>query len=108
MDSVRPFGGKWWDPCNLWNAIWHVGQIKALPPFKTSLDYQILKFLFCFDCFDRSMTVRAYDAVCWYEALKVFPNTNTKAFNRCTGQAASLVKQITSDSEAMVRVIANI
>ncbi len=39
------------------------------------------------------MIVRSYDAVCWYEALKQFPNTNVSMFKECGGQA-----QFTLDS----------
>jgi len=31
--------------------------------------------------------VTAMDSVCWYENLRVFPDTDTKGFNGCTGQA---------------------
>jgi len=32
------------------------------------------------------MSIRAYDAVCWYENLKQFPNTHAKEYNKCGGQ----------------------
>lgn len=42
----------------------------------------------------REMVTRGYDSVCWYENLKSFPETNTKGFNQCVGQAAQTQKFI--------------
>jgi len=37
--------------------------------------------------FGMTMCVRAYDAVCWYEHLKQFPETHSDTYNKCQGQA---------------------
>ncbi|CAL8110969.1 unnamed protein product [Orchesella dallaii] len=47
-----------------------------------------------------AMSVRAYDAVCWYVNLVQFPNTNSDAFMNCVGQAQSVVSQLHSDDDA--------
>ncbi|CAL8068382.1 unnamed protein product [Orchesella dallaii] len=37
--------------------------------------------------FGMHMSSQAYEAVCWYEYQKIFPNTNTKAYTQCTTQS---------------------
>lgn len=46
------------------------------------------------------MTTQSYDAVCWYEYLKVFPETDSKGFlQQCSGQAKAKQEQIQNPSE---------
>lgn len=46
------------------------------------------------------MLVKAYDAVCWFEALKKFPDTKVEMFNECGGSA-----QFTVDLNSAARKI---
>ncbi|CAL8110967.1 unnamed protein product [Orchesella dallaii] len=51
--------------------------------------------------FGMTMSVRAYDLVCWYEKLKQFPNTDSDGYTmQCFGQAEGVKKQITDDDMA--------
>lgn len=48
----------------------------------------------------REMSSRAYDAVCWYENLKQFPETHSKGYSDCKGQVAFQKNQVlTSNKE---------
>jgi len=47
--------------------------------------------------FGMEMSVRSYDAVCWYENLKQFPNTHSDTYSNCQGQAAFQQNYINTD-----------
>ncbi|ODM96328.1 Golgi-associated plant pathogenesis-related protein 1 [Orchesella cincta] len=46
----------------------------------------------------RNMVVRTHQGVCWYEYLKVLPNTNSRKFGNCYIQAPNVLKQIVSQN----------
>lgn len=45
------------------------------------------------------MSSKAYDAVCWYENLKQFPNTHSKDYNNCAGMVAFQKKQVMTTNQ---------
>jgi len=49
--------------------------------------------------FGMAMSVRAYDAVCWYEHLKQFPETSSDTYNTCQDQAKGQMDNINKDED---------
>jgi uncharacterized protein YkwD len=47
--------------------------------------------------FGMMMASRAYEAVCWYEYIKIFPKTQNKKYNKCSGQSIQVKKQVKGD-----------
>lgn len=45
------------------------------------------------------MASKAYDAACWYENLKNFPNTNTKQYLNCGGALEFQKKQVLTTNQ---------